>query len=347
MKITFAAGAAPADAAIVLAFASSELSAPAAELDEAAGGALSRAIKASRFEGKPGQSLELLAPAGVDYQRVVLLGVGKLGDLDAGAAEKIGAAAVRAVLLSGAKSACLRFDGTGLEADDCARAGLGAMLAAYRFDAYRSKLSDDKKPSLGALKISVEDAAAPRKSWKRYDAVAQGAAFARDLVSEPANVLYPEEFAKRLVALEKLGLKVDVLNEAEMTKLNMHALLGVGRGSRRQSQLVVMRWEGGDKSTPPLAVVGKGVCFDTGGISLKPGDGMWDMKGDMGGAAAVSGLMMALALKGAKANVVGVVGLVENMPDGDAMRPGDIVTSASGQTIEVLNTDAEGRLVLA
>jgi leucyl aminopeptidase len=178
--------------------------------------------------------------------------------------------------------------------------------------------------------------------------VADATIFARDLVSEPANILYPAEFAARVKALEPLGLTVEVLGEAEMTKLGMGSLLGVGQGSRRESQLVVIQWKGAaDPEAQPVAFVGKGVTFDTGGISLKPADGMEDMKWDMGGAAAVSGLMHALAGRKAKVNAVGILGLVENMPDGNAQRPGDIVTSMSGQTIEVINTDAEGRLVLA
>jgi leucyl aminopeptidase len=179
-------------------------------------------------------------------------------------------------------------------------------------------------------------------------AVADGVTFARDLVSEPANVLYPAEFAARVQALESLGLEIEVLGEAEMEKLGMGSLLGVGQGSRRESQLVVMQWKGaGDPAAQPVAFVGKGVCFDTGGISIKPAAGMEDMKWDMGGAAAVAGTMIALASRKARVNAVGILGLVENMPDGNAQRPGDVVTSMSGQTIEVINTDAEGRLVLA
>src|SRR6202012_2803687 len=170
---------------------------------------------------------------------------------------------------------------------------------------------------------------------------------ARDLVNEPPNILYPEEFARRVKALARSGLKVEVLGEAEMKKLGFGALLGVGQGSVRDSQLVVMQWQGGKKKDAPVAFVGKGVCFDSGGLSLKPGNAMAGMKGDMGGAAAVTGAMLALATRKAKVNAVGVIGLVENMPDGDAIRPDDILTSLSGQTIEVLNTDAEGRLVLA
>ncbi len=195
--------------------------------------------------------------------------------------------------------------------------------------------------------MASADVAAAKKAYQALDAVADGVTLARDLVNEPPNVLYPAEFARRAKALVKLGVKVEVLGEAEMKRQGFGALLGVGQGSARESQLVVMQWLGGKKKSEPVAFVGKGVCFDSGGLSLKPGSGMMGMKGDMGGAAAVTGTMMALATRKARVNAVGVIGLVENMPGGDAIRPDDVLTSLSGQTIEVLNTDAEGRLVLA
>jgi leucyl aminopeptidase len=170
---------------------------------------------------------------------------------------------------------------------------------------------------------------------------------ARDLVNEPANILYPAEFARRTGGLKKLGVTVEVLDVAAMKKLGMGAILGVGMGSAHEPKLVIMRWNGGKRGADPIAFIGKGVCFDSGGISIKPAQGMEDMKGDMAGAACVVGLMQALAARKAKANVIGAIGLVENMPGGKAQRPGDIVTAMSGQTIEVINTDAEGRLVLA
>ncbi len=195
--------------------------------------------------------------------------------------------------------------------------------------------------------IAVADAGAARKAWAAREAVAEGVLIARDLVNEPANVLYPEEFARRATALKKLGVAVEVLDEKAMKKLGMNALLGVGQGSARESRLVVMRWNGGKRGSSPVAFIGKGVCFDTGGISIKPAQGMEDMKGDMAGAACVVGLMHALAARKAPVNAVGAIGLVENMPGPDAQRPGDIVKSMSGQMIEIINTDAEGRLVLA
>ena len=189
--------------------------------------------------------------------------------------------------------------------------------------------------------------AAVERAWAARQAVAEGVEIARDLVNEPPNVLNPEEFARRTGALKKLGVDVEVLDEKALKKLGMSALLGVGQGSARESRLVIMRWNGGKRGVAPVAFLGKGVTFDTGGISIKPAQGMEDMKGDMAGAACVVGLMHALARRKARLNAVGAIGLVENMPDGRAQRPGDIVKSMSGQTIEIINTDAEGRLVLA
>jgi leucyl aminopeptidase len=344
MKVSFPASARGADAVAAFVFEKSALSAPAAELDAAVGGAIARAMEASRFTGAAGESLEILAPAGLDHDRILVLGAGPASGFK-DASERLGAACVRSVLVSGARSLAVRLDVEGADADAAARAGLGARLAAYRFDGYRTKLPANKQPSLEGVSIVAKDAKAARATWNRYEAVADGVDLTRDLVSEPANVLYPEAFAERVKALEADGLSVEVLGEKQMEKLGMNALLSVGRGSARESKLAIMRWSGAGDAAP-TAFVGKGVCFDTGGVSLKPGEGMWDMKGDKGGAAAVAGLMKALARRNAKVNAVGVVGLVENMPDGAASRPGDIVTSLSGQTVEILNTDAEGRLVL-
>jgi leucyl aminopeptidase len=250
------------------------------------------------------------------------------------------------VKTSGAKVLELRL--SDVSPDLAAHAALGVRLAAYRFDRYLTKEKPEKKPSVATVRIAVDDPDAVVKAYEPLSAVADGVAFTRDLVSEPANILYPAEFARRVKELESLGLEVEVLGEEEMTRLGMGALLGVGQGSRRESQLAVLKWNGAaDKAARPVCFVGKGVTFDSGGISIKPAEGMEDMKWDMGGAGAVAGLMHALAGRKAKVNAVGILGLVENMPDGAAQRPGDIVTSMSGQTIEVINTDAEGRLVLA
>lgn len=314
--------------------------------DEATGGAVSRALSGNRFSGKSGDTLTLVAPAGLEAARILLFGVGK----GLGEAEwlTLGGKLAKAANGAGDDAVTVRLDcGT----EDLAAAGVlvaeGARLGAYSFDKYFTKRKAHEKPTLKRVSVQTPDAARARKAFKVRDAVVDGVYLTRDLVSEPPNVLYPETMASECKALEDLGLKVEILGEKKMAKLGMGALLGVGQGSARESYLVTMRWNGGSKNQAPIAFVGKGVTFDTGGISLKPGPGMEEMKWDMGGAGTVVGLMKALAGRKAKANVVGVVGLVENMPDGNAQRPGDVVTSMSGQTIEIHNTDAEGRLVLA
>ncbi len=333
-------------AVAALAFEGGQLSSSAEALDMASAGAVRRAIAASRFTGKAGQTLDLLAPPGVVASRLLLVGGGARDSFDAAGAETFAAVAYQALKLSGADTVSVLLMGYPVE--HAAQAAFGARLAAYRFDRYRTRDSEDKTPSIETVSIACDEPKVAKKTFAELSAVAEGVTLARDLVSEPANILYPEEFARRMQKLEKLGLEVEVLGEKEMKKLGMGALLGVGQGSEFESQLVVMQWNGAkDKTAPPIAFVGKGVTFDTGGVSLKPADGMEDMKGDMGGAAAVAGLMCALAGRKAKVNAIGILGIVENMNDGNAQRPGDIVTSMSGQTIEVINTDAEGRLVLA
>ena len=308
-------------------------------------GAVAQAMSASRFTGGKGQTLDILAPQGLDAARLVLVGAGKRDGFDALAAEHAAAAAYNAVKTSGLE--LLRVEGAG-GAQLAARAALGVRLASYRFDKYRTKEAAEKKPSILKTIVAADDADAALEAFAPLAALADAISFTRDLVSEPPNVLYPVEFAARVKKLESLGLEVEILGEAEMMKLGMGALLAVGQGSIRESQLAVIRWNGAaDRSAPPIAFVGKGVCFDTGGISIKPAENMEDMKWDMGGAGAVAGLMHVLAGRKAKVNAVGILGLVENMPDGNSYRPGDVLTSMSGQTIEVVNTDAEGRLVLA
>ncbi|MBI1198054.1 MAG: leucyl aminopeptidase [Phenylobacterium sp.] len=311
---------------------------------EAQTGPLAAAVAASRFTGAKGQTLDVLAPSGVDAARLVLVGAGKKDAFDTIGAEHAAASAYAAVKASGLETLRIELPEG---AETAAHAALGVRLASYRFDKYRTKEPADKKPSVSRTEIVVADSDAAIAAFAPLAALADGVAFTRDLVSEPANILYPAEFAARVKALESLGLEVEILGEPEMMKLGMGSLLGVGQGSIRESQLAIVKWNGGKKGDQPIAFVGKGVCFDTGGISLKPADGMEDMKWDMGGAGAVAGLMHVLAGRKAKVNAIGILGLVENMPDGNAQRPGDVVTSMSGQTIEVINTDAEGRLVLA
>lgn len=346
MKVSFVADKpVTSGAAVIVVFKDGKAFGEAKTYIKAAKADYQAASRATDFNGQGGKSFTLYGPKGSEASRLIVRGG---GDKKAFDAEMFGAGLAKALLMSGESMVTLHLDGIGLSPDDAARAALGARLAAYRFDTYRTKLSPDKKPTLKTLKISYDEPAKARAAYRNfYGPVGDGMYLARDLVNEPPNVLFPKAYASRIKKLENLGLKVEVLGEKRMTSMGMHALLGVGKGSERESQLVVMRWDGGKKGTKPVCLVGKGVTFDTGGISLKPGAGMWDMKGDMGGSAAVVGAMSALAARKAKANVVGIVGLVENMPDGRAQNPGDIVTSMSGQTIEVQNTDAEGRLVLA
>jgi len=347
MKISFAEPALPDKGAVVVLVADGKKLSPAArELDKKTGGAVMRAIGAGRFEGKKGQMLEIVAPAGTTLDRAVLAGIGKeFGELEQ---QALGGNSVGRLLASGSTAATVIVD-TGAKdlVAAAANVALGARLASYRFDRYRTKEEKKDKPTLKSLVVCVAGAARARRAWGPMDKVADGVFFTRDLVSEPGNVIYPETLAREAKSLEKLGVKVEVFDVRKMEKLGMRALLGVGQGSAHDSRMVVMQWEGAAKSKKPVAFVGKGVTFDSGGISIKPGPGMEEMKWDMGGAGTVIGLMKALAGRKAKVNAVGLVGLVENMPDGKAQRPGDIVKSMSGQTIEIHNTDAEGRLVLA
>jgi leucyl aminopeptidase len=348
MQISFAAAAAVTTGAwVVGAWEGPGLLPAAAKADKATGGAIGRAMPAARFKGKPGQVLEILAPAGVKASRLIVVGLGKQGDFDALAAQAAAAAAV--AKLNGGNEIALTFEiDLPKGAKLAAHLAFGATLRSYAFNRYRTRNLEEHARKLAKITILTDDPAAARKAWARQNAVAEGVVLARDLVNEPPNVLFPAAFAKRVKALAAAGLKVEVLGEARMKQLGMGALLGVGQGSEHESQLVVLSWNGArKKAAPPLAFVGKGVCFDSGGLSLKPGGSMMGMKGDMGGAAAVVGTLLALAKRRAKVNAVGVIALVENMPDGKAQRPDDVVTSLSGQTIEVLNTDAEGRLVLA
>jgi leucyl aminopeptidase len=345
MKIEFVASADAAEVLAVLVHDGRSFAGNGQAVDNATSGALTKAMTASRFTGGSNSTLIVAAPAGVSAGTIVLTGAGDPAKFDDLALEAAAGAAYHAVKLSGATS--ITIDVSYLSADQAARAAFAARLASYRFLKYRTTLKPEKTPSIETIKVVAADPKAAAAAYETFSAVADAVEFSRDLVAEPANVLYPEEYAKRVKGLEKLGLEVEILGEKELEKLGFRTLLAVGQGSVRDSQVVIMKWNGGKKGEQPIAFVGKGVCFDTGGISLKPADGMEDMKWDMGGSAAVVGLMHALAGRKAKANVVGVIGLVENMPDGNAQRPGDVVVSLSGQTVEVLNTDAEGRLVLA
>ncbi|MCQ8185591.1 leucyl aminopeptidase [Parvularcula maris] len=307
---------------------------------EGAADDIKRAAKASDFTGKAGQTVSLAGPAAMEAVTIMLIGQGESAASDTTAMRKLGG---KAAALAGK-----RFEEIAIAAPDGAakEVAYGAAMRSYTFDKYRRRAEEGDLAKLRKITILTDEAGA-EAGYGDLKALNEGVALARDLVSEPPNVLYPESYAAICRdELEGLGVEVEVLGEKAMEQLGMHMLLGVGLGSVRESQMVVMRWNGGKDGDKPLALIGKGVTFDTGGISLKPGANMDEMKMDMGGSAAVVGAMKAVAGRKAKCNVVGLVGLVENMPDGKAQRPGDIVTSMSGQTVEILNTDAEGRLVL-
>lgn len=350
LKIAFSKSA-PQDAKVLVVLTDSRLgfSGPSKELIDQLTD-FDRITKAAKFTGKAGSTLEILAPVGLEADRIIIFGLGR-GEGDP-ATEWVRTGGQILGKIGNVERAFVLGDiPPGLEDDPIKAAtdmALGAWLRAYSFDTYKTKKKSDEDAAkcAQALTFIVADESTAKKAWKAHQALAEGVDVARDLVNEPANILYPEEFAKRAAKLVDDDVEVEILDEKAMRKLGMHALLGVGQGSEKESRVVVMRWNGAKKNDQPIAFIGKGVTFDTGGISIKPAASMEDMKGDMAGAACVVGLMHALAARKAKVNAIGVIGLAENMPDGKAQRPGDIVTSMSGQTIEIINTDAEGRLVL-
>ncbi|MGO4438519.1 leucyl aminopeptidase [Rhizobium sp. RAF56] len=332
--------------AIVLKDKKGEVPAGAAIVDPA--GILSKASGIVRFTGKALSVLDVVAPQGSPAERIFVIGTGKASEIEAHDWLKFGGSAAARIKNVENVSIFIDMPEVAVSAKAAADFALGMLMRAYSFDTYKTKKNEDEPSSKAPVKVTIvtEDAAGAKKLFAISEAVASGVNLARELVNEPPNVLGPVEFAAKAKELEKLGVEVEILTERDMRKLGMGALLGVAQGSVRPPRLAVMQWKGGKAKDKPVAFVGKGVVFDTGGISIKPAAGMEDMKGDMGGAAAVTGLMHVLAARKAKVNAVGVIGLVENMPDGNAQRPGDIVTSMSGQTIEIINTDAEGRLVL-
>ena len=359
MEISFAEADEPRSGAVVAGVWEEAVLTPAARrLDEATDGAVRRALSAAaRFKGKKDELLPIVGPPGLTVNRIVLAGLGKPAAVNARSLQQLGGNLVAHLNSAGEAEATFAIDVDEADiepADAAAHLAFGARLKSYRFDKYKTKQKPEQKASLRRITVTTAVPSAAERAYQPLDKTADAVFFTRDLVSEPANVIYPESLAAQAEALADLGLVVEVLDEQKLRKLGMNALLGVAQGSARPPRVVVMEWRGaggdasGDNgSHQPLAFVGKGVTFDTGGISIKPAAGMGDMKWDMAGSAVVMGLMRLLAARKAKVNAVGVVGLVENMPSGTAQRPGDIVTSMSGQTIEVLNTDAEGRLVLA
>jgi leucyl aminopeptidase len=348
IEVSLTTGSLPETGTVVLGVqAPATLGTVAAALNKASGGTLARAL-AAVGNLKHGKLLDLVLPRDLPQGRVLLLGIGKPEGLSRLDREELGATLVRKLQGLGIKQAVLADLG-GIElgataAEAAADMARGAVLGSYAFRQYQ-KPSTDEDPQFEELKLHLQEA--PGGGYlEAITGQTAAVAHARDLVTEPANVLYPESFAKRCLTLEKLGVEVRLMATAEIERLGMRALLAVAQGSVRAPYVVIMRWRGAEDEKP-LALVGKGVCFDTGGISLKPAAGMEEMKWDMGGAAVVVGAMHAIAARKAKAHVVGIIGLVENMPSGGAQRPGDVITAMSGKTIEVINTDAEGRLVLA
>jgi leucyl aminopeptidase len=350
LKLAFGPFAPPSKGVLIL-FADESLrfGAESRAILKAAGDLVERAAAADGFKGKVGSTLDLVSPTGLPVSRLVVVGLGKLGELKPKDFARVGGiAAGKFGTVAREVTIFCELPSRAMTAAQAAEVTLGTMLRAYAFERYKTKRKENESaPPNARVMLAVGDPAAARRAWRRREAVGESVLLARDLVNEPGNVLFPEEFARRALALKKLDVDVEVLDAKAMRRLGMNALLAVAQGSRREARLVVMRWNGGKRSQRPIAFIGKGVTFDSGGLSMKPAQGMEEMKGDMAGAACVVGLMRALAARKARVNAVGAIGLVENMPDGNAQRPGDIVTSMSGQTIEVINTDAEGRLVLA
>ena len=345
MQIRFADSRPTGDYALVVPVAGKDRAALAAL--GASEQAVSAALDRQRFEGDASNASEQFIADDGKVRRLLVVGTGT-GSAPKEAAEKLGGTTAARLQTSGEKTAVIDLGGLGYDADATARVALGAALRSWRYDRYRTKLKDNQKPTLEEIVIVGGDRGAAKRYEQRWAPVVEGVSLTRELVTEPANIIYPETFVERARAsLKGSGVEIEVLNRAAMEKLGMGALLGVAQGSVREARLLVLKWTGGGKGAPPVAFVGKGVTFDTGGISIKPAAGMEAMKWDMGGAGAVVGALKALALRKAKTNIVGICGLVENMPGGNAQRPGDVVTTMSGQTVEVINTDAEGRLVLA
>ncbi len=354
MKITFSQIKTPSRGVIAVPVTEDRALGPTARaLDEETGGALTRALSAGRFKGKPGTSTTVVAPHGLALDAVLLVGLGQPAKIDGRRMRALGGAVVGRMNAAGAKSGAIVVDaveGAAMASPAmAAEIAVGARLGSYSFDKYHTKKKDEDKKSLGQLTVMLGEPAAARRAFGPNERLADGVFAARDMISEPGNVKYPKAITQDIEALSADGVEVELLDRERMASLGMGSLLGVAQGSENEPYLAVMRWNGAPDGADqqPVAFIGKGVTFDTGGISIKPSQGMEEMKYDMAGAAAVYGLMKCLAGRKARVNAVGVVGLVENMPDGKAQRPGDVVTSMSGQTIEVINTDAEGRLVLA
>jgi leucyl aminopeptidase len=352
MEILFAKPALPKDGSVVIGMLENQdLSATAKKLESKSAGTLTKALSASKFEGKKGQRTEILAPSGMALSRILCIGLGKAEEITPLVLQEFGGKIVSTLQKSGDKSACIvieEIEGCELStAEISANVAFGAKIGSYCFNKYKTKDEELNKITLEKITVQSYDFEDAEKAYKPFVATANAIRMTRDLVNEPANIITPKNFTKELSRLSTLGIEVEIFERQQLKDLGMYMMLGVGQGSSNDCKMVVMRWKGNKGSNEfPIALVGKGVTFDSGGISLKASKGMEEMKTDMAGAAVVTGLIKELALKKANVNAVGLVGLVENMPSGTAQRPGDILSSMSGQTVEVLNTDAEGRLVL-
>ncbi|MEO1607978.1 MAG: leucyl aminopeptidase [Pseudomonadota bacterium] len=332
-------------------------------LNTKASNQLTNSMKATGFKGKARTSLTIHAVPETSIDRLVIIGAGDVKGANEQHWAMLGGYAYAQLARAGTSTANLALDIGGLAeaktTEALASLAMGVLLRSYRFDIYKSqppknsKSYSDDEPStsdtpLQTLNIICNDPEAMEKAFAHNRAIVDGMTLARDLVNQPANILGPSEFAAQCAKLEDVGLEVEILDADQLQEIGMHALLAVAQGSERPARVAIMKWHGAaTKKNKPVCFIGKGVCFDTGGISIKPAVGMEQMKGDMAGAACVTGLMHTLGARKARINAIGLVGLVENMPSGKAQRPGDIISSLSGQSIEVLNTDAEGRLVLA
>lgn len=328
-------------------------------MNEAAGGMIARAMEIAKFSGGKKAVLDLVVPDELDLDRLIILGTGPVDKYKEEDWLALGGRIKAQLSAAKATSAEILLEMAGkkkISGQDASLVALGSLLRAYEFKKYKKKKKkkgdeedeDNNTSTLSTIKFLCENVEDAKNGFVAARAIGEGIAIARDLVNEPANILTPRDFSRRVAALSDVGLEIEILDKEKLAEIGMRALLAVGQGSAEPSYVAIMRWNGAaDKDAKPLALVGKGVCFDTGGVSIKPAAGMEDMKGDMGGAAAVTGAMVTLAKRNAKLNAVGIIGLTENMVSGTAQRPGDIVESMAGQTIEVINTDAEGRLVLA
>ncbi len=334
------------DAGVLCAFEDTGLTPQGQQIDQDGNRCISNFISQMAFKAEKNETLTLAPVQGTIATHLIIIGAGKRADLTEKLAWELGGHIYTALEKTKQKKICLLLDD--LEAAWVAALISGLQLRSWKFDKYKTKQEEKEKPKIETIHVFCTHPQEAQDIFKDLNTVIEGSFLTRTLVCEPSNVIYPETLAEQAQVLSKFGVQVDVFNEAQLKDMGMHALLGVGAGSTKESKLVVMQWVGAkDKTEQPVAFVGKGITFDSGGISIKPSKGMEEMKWDMGGAAVVVGLMKTLAMRHAKVNVIGTIALAENMPSGSAQRPGDIVKSYSGQTIEILNTDAEGRLVLA